>query len=109
MIEFFKTLSKFFGFDVFNITYTLKDNEIELWKSIEQKAKTGYNEFCKECEKDPNYWGWPWVSPRLTQEESEFLENLHYKFFGLTYIVDPIGCAQVDYVWYKDIKDRIIY
>ena len=52
--------------------------------------------------------GWPWMSPGLTKEESEFIEKLHYKFFGNDYIVDPIGCAQADYMWYEDIKDRII-
>lgn len=109
MIEFFKTLSKFFGFDVFNMTYTLKDNEIELWKNIVKKAECGFKEFCEECEKSPDYWGWPWMSPGLTKEESELLENLHYNFFGLDYIVDPISCAQADYQWYKDIKDKIIY
>jgi len=108
MIKIFKILSKFFGIDFFNMTYTLKDEEKELWNSIVEKAKCGHQEFWKECEKDPNYMGWPWMSPDLTKEESEFIKNLHYKFFGLDYIVDPIGCAQVDYMWYKDIKDRII-
>ena len=109
MIGFFKTLSKFFGFDIFNQTYTLKDEEIELWKSIEEKAKCGYQEFWEECEKNPDYMSWPWVSPGLTKEESEFIEKLHYIFFGNDYIVDPISSAQADYVWYEDIKDRIIY
>lgn len=109
MIKFFKILAKFFGIDFFNMTYTLKENEIELWKNIEQKAKTGYDEFWEECKKDPDYMSWPWMSPDLTKEESEFIETIHYKFFGLTYIVDPIGCAQADYMWYEDIKNRIIY
>lgn len=109
MIKFFKILSKFFGHDFFNMTYTLKGNEIELWESIIKKAECGYQEFWEECEKDPNYMSWPWMSPGLTKEESEFIETLHYKFFGLDYIVDPIGCAQADYMWYEDIKDRIIY
>ena len=108
MIEFYKTLSKFFGIDIFGMTYTLKDEEKGLWNSIVEKAERGYQEFWEECEKDPNYMSWPWMSSGLTKEESEFLETLHYKFFGLDYIVDPIGCAQADYMWYKDIKDRII-
>lgn len=52
--------------------------------------------------------GWPWMSPGLTKEESEFIETLHNKFFELDYIVDPIGCSQADYMWYKDVKNRII-
>ena len=30
------------------------------------------------------------------------------KFFGNDYIVDPISCAQADYMWYEDVKNRII-
>lgn len=108
MIKFFKTLSKIFGIDFFNMTYTLKDEEKELWNSIVEKAERGYQEFWEECKKDPDYMSWPWMSPGLTKEESDFIETLHYKIFGLDYIVDPIGCAQADYAWYNDIKNRII-
>lgn len=109
MIEFFKTLSKFFGIDMFGITYTIHDSEEKsMWDNIVKKAERGCQEFLEECEKDPDYMSWPWMSPHLTKEEREFIENLHYKFFGLDYIVDPIGCAQADYMWYEDVKDRII-
>ena len=108
MIKFFKTLSKFFGIDFFNMTYTLKDEEKEVWNSIVEKAERGHQEFWKECEKDPNYMSWPWMSPGLTKKEQSFLFKLHYKFYGEDYIVDPIGCAQADYAWYNDVKDRII-
>ena len=109
MIEFYKTLSQFFGIDMFGITYTIRNPEEKaMWDNIVKKAECGYKEFWEECEKDPNYMSWPWMSPGLTKEESEFIEKLHYKFFGNDYIVDPIGCAQADYMWYDDIKDRII-
>lgn len=109
MIEFFKTLSKFFGIDIFGMTYTIRDpEEKSMWDSIVKKAERGYKEFWRECEKDINYMGWPWMSPGLTKAESEFIEMLHDKFFGLDYIVDPIGCSQADYMWYKDVKNRII-
>lgn len=109
MIKFYRILSKFFGIDMFGMTYTIHDPEEKLmWDNIVKKAECGYQEFWKECEKDPDYMSWPWMSPSLTKEESEFIENLHYKFFGLDYIVDPIGCDQADYMWYEDIKDRII-
>ena len=109
MIEFYKTLSKFFGIDMFGMTYTIRDPEEKaMWDNIVKKAERGFKEFWEECERDPDYWSWPWMSPGLTTEESKFIENLHYKFFGLDYIVDPIGCAQADYKWYEDIKDRII-
>ena len=109
MIEFFKSLSKFFEIDKSGMTYTIRDPEEKLmWDNIVKKAERGYQEFWKECEKDRNYMGWPWMSPGLTKEESEFIETLHNKFFGLDYIVDPIGCSQADYMWYKDVKNRII-
>ena len=109
MIEFFKTLSKFFEIDRSGMTYTIRDPEEKLMcNSIVKKAERGYQEFWKECEKDRNYMGWPWMSPGLTKEESEFIETLHNKFFGLDYIVDPVGCSQADYMWYKDVKNRII-
>ena len=111
MIEFYKTLSKFFGIDMFNITYTIRNpKEKELWKSIEEKAKQGLNEFLKECEEKHSYWGWPWVSPELTKEEQDFLNKIHEKYYGKDYyITDPISQKQCDYSWYIDIKDRIIY
>jgi len=109
MIEFFKILSKFFGIDMFEMTYTIRDpEEKSMWDSIVKKAERGYQEFWEECERDPNHTSCPWMSPGLTNEESEFIESLHYKFFGLDYIVDSIGCAQADYLWYEDIKNRII-
>lgn len=109
MIEFFKTLSKFFEIDKSGMTYTIRDPEEKLmWNSIAKKAERGYQEFWKECEKDRNYMGWPWMSPGLTKEESEFIETLHDKFFGSAYIVDPVGCSQADYMWYEDVKNRII-
>lgn len=109
MIEFFKTLSKFFEIDKSGMTYTIRDPEEKLmWNSIVKKAERGYQEFWKECEKDRNYMGWPWMSPGLTKEESEFIENLHNKFFGIDYIVDPVVCSQADYMWYEDVKNRII-
>ena len=108
MIKFFKTLSKFFGIDFFNMTYTLKGNEIELWTSIVRKAKEGYNEFIEECKKDDKYYGWPWMSPHLTTDERALIDKIHEYFYPGDYIVDPIGGAQADYAWYDDIKNKVI-
>ena len=77
MIKFYKTLSKFFGIDMFGMTYTIRNQEEKaMWDNIVKKAKRGYKEFWRECEKDINYMGWPWMSPGLTKEESEFIEKL---------------------------------
>lgn len=109
MIEFYKTLSKFFGIDMFGMTYTIRNQEEKaMWDNIVKKAKRGFQEFWEECEKDPDYMSWPWMSPCLTKEESELLNKIHEYFYPGDYIVDPIGCAQADYAWYEDVKDRII-
>ena len=56
MIEFYKTLSKFFGIDIFGITYTIRDPEEKaMWNHIIEKANRGYDEFCTECKLDSNF------------------------------------------------------
>jgi len=89
--------------------YKLSKDETRIWNSIQIKAAKGYDEFCEECIKDKNYWGWPWVSPGLIKEEQELIRKIHEYFYPGDYIVDPIGCAQADYAWYSDIKNKIIY
>lgn len=109
MIEFYKTLSKLFGIDMFGMTYTIRDNEEKtMWNNIVKKAECGYQEFWRECEKDPNYMSWPWMSPGLTKEESELLDKIHEYFYPGDYIVDPICASQANYMWYEDVKNRII-
>lgn len=89
-------------------TYTLTDEETKLWESIKQKANNGYNEFCEECKKDPDYWSWPWMSPNLTTEERALVDKIHAVYFGKDYyLTDPIGVAQGDWAFYDDIKDKI--
>ena len=88
--------------------YTLNESENILWESIKQKANKGYNEFCDECIKDPNYWGWPWMSPNLTVEERSLVNKIHAIYFGKDYyLTDPIGVAQADWQFYDDIKDKV--
>ena len=95
---------------MFRMTYIIYDpEEKSIWDNITKKAERGYKEFLEYIENYPGCFSWPWMSPGLTKKESEFIENLHYRFFGLDYIVDSIGCAQADYIWYEDVKDRIIY
>lgn len=89
-------------------TYTLTDEETKLWEIIKQKANNGYSEFCEECKKDPDYWSWPWMSPKLTVEERALVNKIHAVYFGKDYyLTDPIGVAQGDWAFYDDIKDKV--
>ena len=94
--------------DIFKMIYIIYDLEEKLmWDNIIKKAERGYKEFLEYIENHPGCFSWPWMSPGLTKKESKFIENLHYRFFGLDYIVDSIGCAQADYIWYDDIKNYV--
>lgn len=86
-------------------TYKLSIEEGILWKSIQQKAQNGFNEYNSKDDKE-NYMGC-WVSPKLTKEERELLNKIHEYFYPGDYIVDSVGGAQADYIWYEDIKDKV--
>ena len=89
-------------------SYKLLPEEESLWVSIEQKAIKGYNEFCDECRKDPDYWGWPWMSPNLTHEERALVDKIHAVYFGKDYyLTSPISVAQGDWAFYDDIKNKV--
>lgn len=108
MIKFFKTLSRFFGVDVFGMTYTLKDDEKELWTSIVRKAKEGYDEY---IEKYPNWYDNicpAWVKD-YTDEEYQLVHKIHEKFYPGWYSSLPISGAQIMFEMYWDIKDKVIY
>ena len=106
-IEFFKTLAKFFGRDFFNMTYTLNDHEKELWDSIEKKAKIGYDEWFAKTKGD-DLCG-PWIKD-YTKEENDLIDKIHHQLYGEDWwIAMPIHTAQVNYVMYEDIKDRLIW
>lgn len=83
--------------------YKLSIKEAILWKSIEQKAQNGFGEY--------NFKDYMccWVTPKLTKEESELLDKIHEYFYPGNYIIDPVGAAQADYIWYEDIKNKVSY
>lgn len=85
--------------------YKLSIEEGILWKSIQQKAQNGFDEYNSKDDKE-NYIGC-WVSPKLTKEERELLNKIHEYFYPGDYIVDSVGGAQADYIWYEDIKDKV--
>lgn len=88
-----------------NKKYILNDEEKKLWDSISNKAQNGYREWDAKEDKY-NYMG-AWMSPHLTKEEQKLIDKIHEYYYPGDYIVDPIGAAQADYVWYSDIKDKV--
>ena len=85
--------------------YKLSIKEGILWKSIQQKAQNGFIEYNSKNDKE-NCMGC-WVSPKLTKEESQLLDKIHEYFYPGDYIVDSVGGAQANYIWYEDIKDKV--
>lgn len=87
-------------------TYNLSIKETILWKSIQQKAQNGFVEYNSKNDKEDCMGCW--MSPHLTKEEHKLLDKIHEYFYPGDYIVDSVGGGQADYMWYKDIKDKVI-
>lgn len=87
------------------IDYKLSKEELVLWESIEKKAVAGCIEYNKKDPKE-GYMG-AWMSPALTPEEIRLIDKIHEYYYPGDYIVDPIGSAQANYVWYEDIKYKV--
>lgn len=85
--------------------YKLTDDEKILLESINVKAKLGYDEWY-ECTKGDDLCG-PWIKD-YTEEENDLLDKIHKYFYGDNwYVVMPISGAQVNYVKYEDIKNKV--
>ena len=87
--------------------YKLNANEKLLWDSIIKKAQLGYDEWFNKT-KGNDICG-PWIKD-YTEEENNLLDKIHKHFYDDDwYISMPISCAQVNYVMYEDIKNKVIY
>lgn len=87
--------------------YKLTDNERILYDSLQQKAKTGYDEWFEKT-KGNDLCG-PWIKD-YAKEENDFLDKVHKYFYGDDWYVSmPISCAQVNYIMFEDIKDKVKY
>lgn len=85
--------------------YKLEPNERSLWNSLIYKANKGYCEWWRKTKGD-DLCG-PWIMD-YTPEENNLLEKIHRYFYGNDwYIVMPISGAQVNYVMYDDVKDKV--
>lgn len=90
-----------------NHKYKLNDNEKKLWCSIISKANVGYKEWFEHTHGD-DLCG-PWIKD-CTEEEEELIEKIHEYFYGEDwYVVMPLSYAQINYVMYYDIKDKLKY
>lgn len=88
-----------------NKKYILTDEEKKLWNSITDKAQNGFQEW--DAREDKYDCMGQWMSPHLTKKEQKLIDKIHEYYYPGDYIVDPIGAAQADYVWYSDIKDKV--
>lgn len=87
------------------LKYKLTNDERILWNNIIQKAQVGYNEWW-DVTKGNDMCG-PWIKD-YTEEENNLLDKIHKYFYGDGWYVSmPISCAQVNYVMYEDIKNKV--
>ena len=87
------------------LKYKLINDERILWNNIIQKAQAGYNEWLYVTNGD-DICG-PWIKD-YTEEENNLLDKIHKYFYGDGWYVSmPISCAQVNYVMYEDIKNKV--
>ena len=87
------------------LKYKLTNDEKILWNNIIQKAQAGYNEWW-DATKGNDMCG-PWIKD-YTEEENNLLDKIHKYFYGDGWYVSmPISCAQVNYIMYEDIKNKV--
>lgn len=86
--------------------YKLNKDEQILWESIVNKAELGYNEWYEKTKGD-DMCG-PWIN--TTKEENDLLDKIHKYYYGDNWWVSfPISTAQVNFIIYEDIKNKIKY
>ena len=87
--------------------YKLESHERQLWDNLIYKANKGYVEWFVQTQ--GNDMCGPWILD-YTPEENDLLEKIHRYFYGDDwYIAMPISGAQVNYVMYDDVKDKVRY
>lgn len=104
--NFFKALAIFFGRDLFNSVYILEQDEQEIWNNIVTKANDGFTEWCKQT-KGNDICG-PWIKD-ITPEEILLIDKIHSKFNKDWWVSIPISQAQVCYIQFTEIKNKIIW
>ena len=86
--------------------YKLSEEESKLWNNISNKASNGYIEWFAKTQGD-DICG-PWISD-YNDEERKLVDKIHQYYYGTNWwIATPISGAQVMYVMYEDIKNKVI-
>lgn len=101
----FKALAIFFGHDLFNKIYILNENEKVIWNSIVDKANDSFAEWYKQTKGD-DICG-PWIKD-INLKEIRLIDKIHSKFNKDWWISMPISQAQVCYIQFVEIKNKII-
>ena len=103
---FFKKLAIFFGRDLFNKIYILNNEEKVIWNNIVTKANEGFVEWEKQTKGD-DICG-PWIKD-ITPEEIRLIDKIHSKFNKDLWCSVPISQAQVCYIQFTEIENKVIY
>lgn len=104
--KFFKTLAIFFGCGLFNKIYILNNEEKVIWNNIITKANEGFGEWMKQT-KGNDLCG-PWIKD-ITPEEIRLIDKIHSKFNKDWWWAMPISQAQVCYIQFTQIENKVIY
>lgn len=102
----FKRLAIFFGRDLFNKIYILNNEEKSIWNNIVSKANDGFIEWAKQTKGD-DLCG-PWIKD-ITSEEIRLIDKIHSKFNKDWWVAMPLSQAQVCYVQFAEIENKIIW
>jgi hypothetical protein len=104
--KFFKTLAVFFGRDLFNKIYVLNNDEKVIWNNVVSKANDGFTEWFKQTKGD-DICG-PWIKD-ITPEEIRLIDKIHSKFNKDWWWAMPISQAQICYIQFEQIKNKVIW
>ena len=84
--------------------YLKTEDDLLMWNSIVTKAMRGYDEWIE------NTNGNDMCGPALylNKKEQTWLDTVHTKIYGDSWVVTiPISAAQVNYVMYEDLLEKI--
>lgn len=104
--NFFKSLAKFFGRDLFNKIYILNNDEKVSWNNIISKANDGFIEWIKQTK--GNDLRGPWIKD-ITPEEIRLIDKIHSKFNKDWMWAVPISQSQVCYIQFAQIESKVIW
>ena len=89
----------------------MTSDELILWRSIEEKANKGYEEYLeKQKIQKIDYFFPPIRIKGITDEERDLLDKIHAKYYGDDwYVTISMSMEQVCYVEYNDIKNKVYF